>query len=83
MGSQYASSYPEGVTFSPQYKDFFQHFYQISDTPDAHEQYSQQFTKDATLVMASKTAKGQEGTLPLTLLLGAHLFIHSSQLKGA
>lgn len=61
MAGQYVSAYPEAVPFAPQYKDFFENFYKISDTPEAHELYSQQFTEDATLIMASKTAKGRVG----------------------
>ena len=59
--SQYTSDYPEGVPLSPQYKDFFENFYRISDTADAHEHYAQQFADDATLIMASKTARGRDG----------------------
>lgn len=59
--SQYQSIYPTGE-FDPAYKHFFEQFYKISDTPDAHELYSKQFTQDATLVMASKTVKGRDGT---------------------
>ena len=57
--SFYVSEYPN-VDFDPVFKRFYEEFYSISDTPDAHEKYMQQFTKDATLNMASKTAKGHE-----------------------
>lgn len=56
----YESSWPAAVTIDPEYKAFFQSFYRISDTPDAHETYSQQFTKDATFILASKKAVGTE-----------------------
>lgn len=59
MGS-YTSDYPD-LAFSAEYMRFFQDFYRISDTPDAHDQYAQSFTKDATLVMASKRATGFSG----------------------
>ena len=58
--SSYASEYP-AVEFDPAYKKFFEEFYAISDTPDAHSRYVDQFTSDATLVMASKRAKGSDG----------------------
>lgn len=58
----YVSEYPS-VDFDPALRRFFEEFYSISDTPDAHEKYVQQFTKDATLIMASKTAKGHESSL--------------------
>jgi hypothetical protein len=59
--SFYVSEYPS-VDFDPAIKRFYEDFYYISDTPDAHEKYVQQFTKDATLIMASKTAKGHESS---------------------
>ena len=69
MASQYASSYPVAISFNPQYKDFFENFYKISDTPEAHEQYSEQFTEDATLKMASKAAEGRQGIFDSVVLL--------------
>ncbi|KAB8343187.1 hypothetical protein FH972_022777 [Carpinus fangiana] len=65
MPQSYASDYPQGIQVDPEFKAFFEDFYKISDTPEAHEKYSQQFTSDATLVMASKTVKGTEGILAL------------------
>lgn len=64
--SDYASNYPS-VDFDPAYKKFFEDFYATSDTPDAHDKYTTYFTKDATLIMASKTVKGSEGTCTVTL----------------
>lgn len=58
--SSYVFEYPN-VNFDPAFKSFYEDFYLISDTPDAHEKYVQQFTQDATLIMASKTAKGHDG----------------------
>lgn len=60
--SSYKSDYPKGVSFDQSYEQFFEQFYKISDTPDAHEQYSQQFTKNAQLVMASKKVQGTSGS---------------------
>ncbi|KAF1829942.1 hypothetical protein BDW02DRAFT_602121 [Decorospora gaudefroyi] len=60
--SSYASEYP-AVEFDPAYKKFFEHFYATSDTPEAHDDYLQYFTKDATLIMASKKAVGLEDIL--------------------
>jgi len=61
--SSYASEYPD-VDIDPAIKKFFEEFYAISDTPDAHEKYAQQFTEDATLIMASKKVKGSSGIPP-------------------
>ncbi|KAI5210264.1 hypothetical protein E4T38_02040 [Aureobasidium subglaciale] len=59
--SSYTSEYPADDEFDPAYKAFFESFYETSDTPDAHERYSKQFTQDATLIMASKKVQGREG----------------------
>ena len=67
MANQYSSQYPAGVDFPAKYKNFLEEFYKISDTPEAHELYSQQFAEDATLVMASKRAKGRSGGLVLSV----------------
>lgn len=58
----YTSSYPDGTKFDPAYKAFFARFYQISDTPDMHEEYYKQFTANAKLIMASKEVNGSDGT---------------------
>ncbi|KAF2738696.1 hypothetical protein EJ04DRAFT_541124 [Polyplosphaeria fusca] len=62
--TSYASDYPN-VDFDAAYKKFFEDFYAISDTPDAHERYTEFFTKDATLIMASKQVKGRDEILGL------------------
>ena len=59
--SSYTSEYPSGNEFDSEYKIFFERFYKTSDTPGAHEEYSKQFTQDATLIMASKKVQGREG----------------------
>jgi hypothetical protein len=48
---------------------FLEQFYRISDTPDAHDVYAEQFAKDATLVMGSKKSYGAAGMLMQSLLL--------------
>lgn len=58
----YTSEYPS-VPFDPAFKRFFEDFYAISDNVDAHSEYVDSFTKDATLIMASKKAQGSEGTV--------------------
>ncbi|KER00749.1 hypothetical protein AUEXF2481DRAFT_645 [Aureobasidium subglaciale EXF-2481] len=63
--SSYTSEYPADDEFDPAYKAFFESFYETSDTPDAHERYSKQFTQDATLIMASKKVQGREEILSL------------------
>jgi hypothetical protein len=58
--SAYTSEYPS-VEFDAAYRDFFEEFYSISDTPDAHDKYVELFTKDAIVVMASKRVQGSDG----------------------
>lgn len=36
MSSSYTSEYPDGAVFKTEYQRFFEEFYRISDTPDAH-----------------------------------------------
>jgi hypothetical protein len=55
------------LDLDPDFKSFFQDFYATSDTPDAHEHYVKYFTPDATLIMASKKAVGEDGMLPYFL----------------
>lgn len=59
MASQYTSALP-AVPIDPAIPKFFENFYHISDTPDAHDRFADSFTEDATIV-ASKTAVGREG----------------------
>jgi len=60
--SQYKAAVPGDNLVKPEILDYFESFYAISDTPDAHEKYSEQFTKNAKLIMASNEANGREGT---------------------
>lgn len=64
--SSYTSQYP-GVEVDPAIKQYFETFYQTSDTPDAHEKYADSFTKDAKLIMASKTCQGYDGMHKLAI----------------
>jgi hypothetical protein len=72
----YASQYP-AVEFDSAYKKFFEEFYAASDTPDAHDDYVQYFTKDATLIMASKKVVGSEGSPPRAFRIEFALQRHS------
>lgn len=51
-----------GNLVKPEIQKYFESFYEISDTPDAHQKYSEQFTKNAKLIMASNEANGRDGT---------------------
>lgn len=58
---QYKSSYPSTPEVPPSLRLYFEAFYEISDTPEAHEKYVDCFTKDAIVVMASVKAEGSDG----------------------
>jgi len=70
--TSYSSEYPD-VQVNPKIKDYLEEFYAISDTPDVHERYSQAFTEDATVVMASKVAKGRSEILALRKGMWEHV----------
>ena len=72
MTHTYKSQYPPGTVIDEGIRTFFEDFYRISDTPDAHELYADSFTPDATLFMASKKGVGREGTVPPSLLTPFH-----------
>ena len=61
MAHSYKSQYPSGVAVDPSIVEYFQDFYRISDTPDAHDEYTGKFTDDATFILASKVSHGREG----------------------
>lgn len=63
MAHSYKSEYPSGTPIDDGIVQFFETFYQTSDTPHAHEKYADSFTKDATFVLASKTSKGYDEIL--------------------
>jgi hypothetical protein len=65
MAHSYKSEYPPGVQVDDGIKAFFEEFYKTSDTPDAHEKYADSFTKDATIIVASKKAVGSEGMISM------------------
>ncbi|CAG8926064.1 unnamed protein product [Penicillium salamii] len=52
---------------------FMEDFYRTSDTESQHEQYVQNFAKDATLIMGPKEAKGESAILTLRHGLWTHV----------
>ena len=60
---QYTSQCPSVPSVPDSIRKFFETFYQISDTPDAHEEYADCFTENAVVVMASAKVEGREGEL--------------------
>ncbi|CAD6579875.1 MAG: hypothetical protein ASARMPRED_009282 [Alectoria sarmentosa] len=62
---QYQSSYPTVPQVPSSLRQFFETFYRISDTPEAHDKYVGCFTKDAVIIMASAKVEGSDGVLSL------------------
>ncbi|KAH6643297.1 hypothetical protein BKA67DRAFT_132206 [Truncatella angustata] len=58
--SQYKAEYPSGVTVDDDIVLFLERFYEVSDTPGAHDAYVDQFTSDATFKLGSKTSQGRD-----------------------
>lgn len=61
--SQYEASVPQDKSLRPGIASFFESFYAISDTAEAHQQYADHFTSDAKLIMGSKETSGRDGEL--------------------
>lgn len=66
--SQYISFAAPDV-LSDKVRSFLADFYSISDTPNVHETYADQFSDDAEIVMGANTVKGREGMLFLSIFL--------------
>ncbi|KAL9075313.1 MAG: hypothetical protein Q9161_001690 [Pseudevernia consocians] len=62
---RYKSSYPSTPQVPPSLRHFFETFYRISDTPGAHEEYVESFTRDGVVIMASAKAEGSDEILSL------------------
>lgn len=63
MAHSYSSLYPAGSSVELDIVEFFENFYRVSDTPGHHENYVDQFTQDATFILASKKAVGRQGMI--------------------
>ena len=66
--SQYTASVPSDGQVKPEIRSFFEKFYEISDTPNAHEKYAEQLTKDGQLIMGPNESNGRESESELDLL---------------
>ncbi|CAF9940339.1 MAG: hypothetical protein ALECFALPRED_008524 [Alectoria fallacina] len=62
---QYKSSYLSTPEVPSSLRQFFETFYKISDTPEAHDKYVDCFTKDAVIIMARGNVEGCDGILSL------------------
>jgi hypothetical protein len=63
MDNPYIAQYPNDLSDPIGARGFFEKFYRLSDTPDAHEEYTQTFSPEATFILASKECRGRDGRL--------------------
>ncbi|KAK4507650.1 hypothetical protein PRZ48_001385 [Zasmidium cellare] len=63
--SQYSAAVPPDGHVRPEIKAYFERFYEISDTPDAHETYADMFTKDGKITMGSNSAQGRDAIIKM------------------
>jgi len=56
----YTFSTPPNTDLDPGMVKFFEKFYEVSDTPSAHEAYADSFADDATFMIGVKQVKGKE-----------------------
>lgn len=63
--SSYTGQTPSSVPVDPRIVSFFEKFYEVSDNPEAHEEYAQSFTPDADFVMGTKKVAGYKDILTL------------------
>lgn len=59
--SQYSAAVPGDGQVRPEIKAFFERFYEVSDTPDGHDDYADMFTKNGKLVMGPNGVEGRDG----------------------
>lgn len=59
--SQYSAAVPNDGQVRPEIKSFFERFYEISDSPEGHEQYADMFTNSGQLIMGPNAVSGRDG----------------------
>ncbi|KAL2755431.1 hypothetical protein ACRALDRAFT_1076934 [Sodiomyces alcalophilus JCM 7366] len=63
MSHLYKSEAPVDLAVNPGILSFFEDFYRVSDTPNDHQAYADNFTDDATFILASKVSRGRSEIL--------------------
>jgi hypothetical protein len=61
MTSTYTGAVASSANLDPRIVPFFENFYKVSDTPEAHDAYVASFLPDADFVMGTKATRGAEG----------------------
>lgn len=65
MAHSYKASYPTHISVDPGIVVFFEKFYEVSDTPPAHEEYADSFAPDASFQIGIKEVKGRDAILAM------------------
>jgi hypothetical protein len=73
MMSSYKSKFPPNTPVNGGIAEYFENFYKISNTLDAHEKYVESFTRSATTIMASKISEGYDGKLAERFPFSTHM----------
>ena len=61
----YTGQTPPSTKLDPRVVPFFEKFFEVSDTPSAHDSYVHSFFPDADFVMGTKATKGFDGILEI------------------
>lgn len=59
--SQYTASVPSDGQVREEIKTFVEKFFAVSDSPGAHDEYANCFTKNGTLIMGPAETSGHDG----------------------
>jgi len=78
MASLYQSKFPPDTPIDGGVAKYFEKFYKISDTPNAHQTYAESFTKSATMIMASKISNGYDRKLVEGFISRIHMLYKNS-----
>ena len=59
--SQYTAAIPEDGQVRPEIREYFEKFYEVSDSPGDHDKYADFYTKDGKLIMGPTEVNGRDG----------------------
>lgn len=63
--STYVGQVPSDVKLDPRIVPFYENFYRVSDSPEAHDEYVDAMTSDGLLIMGTKKATGKDELMAL------------------
>lgn len=59
--SHHQAEVPADGSVKQDVRAFFEQFYLLSDTPEAHQEYANQFTENGVLIMIGDRRNGRQG----------------------